>query len=51
MSLTHDADFDFTFVKTSPTAPDVEIDDLEDLSPFFEFYCQPGNMKIASNSQ
>ena len=51
MSLTHDADFDFTFVKTSPTAPDVEIDDLEDLSSFFEFYCQPGNMKIASNSQ
>ena len=51
-STSHDGDFDFTFVKTSSHTSDSQSDiDLEDLTPLFEFCCQPGNMKIAANQQ
>ena len=48
LSLAQDADFDFTFVKT-PASESAEEDDEEDLSSNFEFYCQPGNMKIPAS--
>lgn len=47
LNLTQDADFDFTFVKTAAVASQDENDPLEeDLTQYFEFYCQPGNLKI-----
>lgn len=49
---TLDADYDFTFVKTTPSVslntPDEE---LKDLTHLLEFFCQPANMKFTPSQQ
>ena len=50
LSTNQDGDFDFTFVKVSPKRQEDQNED-EDLTNCLEFYCQPGNMKIAAQQQ
>ncbi len=49
LSNTLEADFDFLFVKLSQK--EEENKDEVYLTPYFEFYCQPGNMKIPASQQ
>lgn len=52
MSTTLEADFDFTFVKVGrKKEEEQDYVEEEDLTPYLEFYCQPGNMKIPAAQQ
>lgn len=52
LSTTLDADFDFTFVKMSPSVPSNTPDeDLQDVTHLLEFFCQPASMKFSPTQQ
>lgn len=53
LSNTLEGDFDFLFVKMTQKKENEEEESKDDvdLTPYFEFYCQPGNMKIPASQQ
>ncbi len=52
LSTTLDADIDFTFVRVTPNHPlNIQDSEIEDLTPYLEFYCQPGNIKFSPTQQ
>ena len=47
MSLSQDADIEFTFVRLPKSSQqDNAADDDVDLGKYLEFYCQPSNLKL-----
>jgi len=49
MSLSQDADIEFTFVKTPKGSSSDGQEDQIDLQKYLEFYCQPSALKVAAN--
>ncbi len=49
MSLSQDADIEFTFVKTPKGSSSDGQEDEIDLQKYLEFYCQPSALKVAAN--